>query len=140
MTCTANGKGFHISASGITPVARATHSTSASPALTEQMPMQTAAGGEFVSPTGNISCEVHLTSAYCQTGEPSQSVTMGVTGTYKICTGPTCTGNAGENTPTLAYNSETGVGPFRCLSATTGVTCTANGKGFHISTSGITPW
>lgn len=105
--------------------------------------MQTASGGEFLSPSGNISCEVDyhragLTQAYCQTASPAQSVTMGVTGKYTTCTGQECTGNSGEGTPTLAYGTATGVGPFLCESATVGVTCTAGGKGFRISSSGIT--
>ena len=100
--------------------------------------MQRATGGEFLSPSGNISCEVSLTSVYCQTDAPARSVTMGVTGEYKTCTGVTCLGNPGENTPALAYGTATGVGPFLCQSATAGVTCTADGKGFQISTSGIT--
>jgi hypothetical protein len=62
---------------------------------------------------------------------------MSVTGTYTTCNGQQCLGNAGDGTPTLAYGTETGVGPFLCESATTGVTCTADGKGFQISTSGI---
>jgi hypothetical protein len=106
--------------------------------------MQTAQGGEFVSPSGNISCEVDynrngVTEAYCQTGTPAQSVTMGVTGSFTTCTGDQCLANAGMGTPTLAYGTATGVGPFVCESATTGVTCTAEGKGFQISTAGITP-
>jgi hypothetical protein len=106
--------------------------------------MQTAAGGEFLSPSGNISCEVDYHRAgvpdlaYCETVNPARSVTMGVTGAYKACAGQQCESNAGESTPTLAYGAETGVGPFLCRSATTGVTCTAGGKGFLISTSGIT--
>jgi hypothetical protein len=101
--------------------------------------MQTATGGEFFSPTGNISCEVSPTKAYCQTGTPARSVTMGATGRYATCTGQQCLGNAGDGTPTLAYGTTTGVGPFRCESATAGVTCTATGgRGFRISTSGIT--
>jgi hypothetical protein len=106
--------------------------------------MQTATGGEFVSPSNNISCEVDyhhdgLTQAYCLTGTPAQSVTMGVTGTYTTCKGQQCLSNAGDGTPTLAYGTETGVGPFLCESATTGVTCTTtNGRGFQISRSGIT--
>ena len=106
--------------------------------------MQTAAGGEFLSPSGNISCEVDyhragLTQVYCQTVSPARSVTMAVTGRYTTCTGQQCIGNPGTNTPTLAYGTATGVGPFRCESATTGVTCIASGTGFRISTSGITP-
>ncbi|MBO0804374.1 MAG: hypothetical protein J2P25_15030 [Nocardiopsaceae bacterium] len=108
------------------------------------VPMQTANGGEFLSPSGNISCEVDYhragtTQAYCQTQSPPQSVTMTATGTYKTCNGGQCLGNVGDGTPTLAYGKATGVGPFRCESATTGITCVANGKGFQISTSGISP-
>ena len=106
--------------------------------------MQTTAGGEFLSPTGNISCEVDyhragLTRAYCQTVKPARSVTMDANGSYKTCAGEQCLGNAGEGTPTLAYGTATGVGPFRCESAATGITCVADGKGFRVSTSGITP-
>jgi hypothetical protein len=64
---------------------------------------------------------------------------MGVTGSYTTCTGVMCLANAGMGTPTLAYGAATGVGPFVCQSATAGVTCTADGKGFQISTAGITP-
>jgi hypothetical protein len=108
------------------------------------VPMQSAAGGEFVSPSGNISCEVDdqkagLTEVYCQTGTPPRSVTMTAAGKYTTCTGQQCLGNPGIGTPVLAYGTATGVGPFRCESATTGVTCTADGKGFRISTAGITP-
>lgn len=106
------------------------------------VPMQSADGGEFLSPSGNISCEVDyyhagLTQVYCQTAKPAQSVTMGLRGRYKTCTGLQCLANAGTGTPTLAYGTATGVGPFRCESATTGVTCLAHGRGFRISTSGI---
>ncbi len=106
--------------------------------------MQTATGGEFFSPSGNISCEVDYhrpgvpDAAYCETLTPTRSVTMSVTGTYTTCTGQMCESNAAEGTPTLGYGKETGVGPFLCESATTGVTCTAGGRGFQISTSGIT--
>jgi hypothetical protein len=104
--------------------------------------MQTANGGEFLSPTGNISCEVNydstgLMGTYCQTTEPPRSVTMDAAGRYTTCAGEQCLGNSGEGTPTLAYGTATGVGPFRCESASTGVTCIAHGRGFRISTSGI---
>jgi hypothetical protein len=106
--------------------------------------MQGPDGGEFLSPSGNISCEVDyyhsgLRKVYCQTSKPARSVTMGIAGRYKTCTGLQCLGNTGDGTPTLAYGTATGVGPFRCESATTGVTCIAHGRGFRISTSGITP-
>ncbi len=107
-----------------------------------RVPMQSAAGGEFLTPSGNISCEVDYhragvpDAAYCETLTPSRSVTLSVTGTYTTCTGQQCQSNAGEGTPTLAYGTATGVGPFLCQSATTGVTCTTGGKGFIISASG----
>jgi len=105
--------------------------------------MQTANGGEFLSPSGNISCEINydrdgLTGAYCQTVTPPQSVRMDTNGSYTTCSGQQCLGNPGINTPTLAYGESTGVGPFVCESASTGITCTANGRGFLISRSGIT--
>ena len=123
------------------PAVTATPATSmpaAAPSAT-LVPMQTAAGGEFLSPSGNISCEVDyhragLTQVYCQTGTPSRSVTIAAAGSYKTCVGEHCLGNPGEGTP-----AATGVGPFRCETAVSGVTCVANGRGFRISASGITP-
>ena len=108
------------------------------------VPMQTATGGEFVSPSGNISCEVNFSpqtqGALCLTLSPPRSVNMTVDGTLTQCVGAQCLSNAGVDTPTLAYGTATGVGPFRCVSATTGVTCTVtSGKGFTINTAGITP-
>jgi hypothetical protein len=131
------------SASTTTPATTPAASTTANPGATFTfVPMQTPTGGEFYSPSGNINCEVDNTAdqveAYCQTGTPARSVVMDATGHYTICTGEQCLGNAGSNTPTLAYGTATGVGPFRCESATDGVTCTADGKGFLISTAGIT--
>lgn len=106
--------------------------------------MQRATGGEFLSPSGNISCEIDdypggIPSAYCQTWTPPRSAKMDGTGSYKVCDGPMCIGNAGAKTPTLAYGTATGVGPFRCESEPSGVTCTAGGKGFLISTAGVSP-
>jgi hypothetical protein len=106
--------------------------------------METATGGEFLSPSGNISCEVDyqragLNQAYCQSATPARSVTMGAAGSYTTCAGEHCLGNPGDGSPTLAYGTATGVGPFRCESADTGITCVANGRGFQISASGITP-
>jgi hypothetical protein len=116
----------------------------AAPRSAALVPMQTAAGGEFLSPSGNVSCEVDyqragLTQVYCQTASPPRSVTMGAAGKYTTCSGDQCLGNSGTGTPTLAYGTATGVGPFRCESAVTGVTCVADGKGFRISASGMAP-
>ena len=105
--------------------------------------MQAPTGGEFYSPSHNISCEIDyqragITIVYCQTLTPPRSVTMGPSGSYGTCTGQQCLANPGLNTPTLAYGTVTGVGPYRCASATTGITCTAGGRGFTISRSGVT--
>jgi hypothetical protein len=119
----------------------ATPAGAASPGV----PMQTTTGGEFLSPTRNISCEInHQRSGvpdgvYCQTFSPPQSVKMSPDGSFTTCTGSNCVGNPGIGTPILAYGQTTGVGPFSCLSAESGVTCTASGRGFEISRSGITP-
>jgi hypothetical protein len=123
---------------GTTAPTSSTITTSPTPTL----PMQTATGGEFLSPTGNISCEIDDNSSnqsvLCETFSPPQSVTMTASGALTKCSGPQCGSNPGEDTPTLAYGTATGVGPFRCLSATTGMTCTVTGgKGFQISSGGI---
>lgn len=126
------------------PPAAGPSATTTTTTTTPLSPMQTANGGEFLSPSGNISCEVNyrragLTTAYCQTVTPPRSVTMKPSGTYTTCTGRQCLGNPGIETPTLPYGAVTGVGPYRCKSAPTGVTCTAGGRGFQISKSGVTP-
>lgn len=123
---------------------QASSSATAAPTISTAplVPMQTATGGEFLSPSGNISCEIDdnqtAKTAYCETETPPQSVTMDTTGSYRTCSGDQCLSNAGEGTPTLAYGTSTGTGPFVCTSASTGITCTANGRGFQISTAGIT--
>jgi hypothetical protein len=138
---------IHRDNKGKSPAATATLATAAPAAAGSSaalVPMQTAAGGEFLSPSGNVSCEVDyhragLTQVYCQTVTPPRSVTMGVAGKYKTCAGSQCLGNPGTGTPTLAYGTATGVEPFRCESAAAGVTCVAGGKGFRISSSGMAP-
>jgi hypothetical protein len=98
--------------------------------------------GAFVSPTGNIACVMDVTSTNfvrCVTFSPPQLVTMTSTGVLSICTGSQCElGNPARETPKLAYGTATGAGPFQCLSATNGITCTlTNGRGFTIARSGI---
>jgi len=128
---------FTLSGSGwLAPV-------TAGAATTLTAPAQTRPGGEFLSPSGNISCEIDngyigLHQVYCQTISPPESVVLSRTGTFKVCKGQRCLGNPGVNTPVLAYGRSTGSGPFRCLSTTAGVTCTVGGKGFQISRAGIT--
>jgi hypothetical protein len=148
------------STSATTSTTAASTTTSTAPAPTTTVPattttvsgvptpfvaMQTATGGEFLSPSGNISCEVDFSptngagGALCLTLQPPRSVHMTVDGTLTQCTGVQCLSNAGVGTPTLAYGTETGVGPFHCVSATSGVTCTVtSGKGFAIDAAGIT--
>jgi hypothetical protein len=117
--------------------------TTAAAATTVTAPAETAHGGEFLSPSGNISCEIDngyigLHQVYCQTISPPRSVVLARTGTIKVCKGQQCLGNPADNTPVLGYGHSTASGPFRCLSTTAGVTCTVGGKGFQISRSGIT--
>jgi hypothetical protein len=138
-----------IAASATTSTAPASTTTSPPTTTTVSGPptpfvaMQTATGGEFLSPSGNISCEVDFSptneGALCLTLQPPRSVHMTVDGTLTQCTGVQCLSNAGVGTPTLAYGTETGVGPFRCVSATSGMTCTVtSGMGFTINAAGIT--
>jgi hypothetical protein len=99
---------------------------------------------DFLSPSGNIGCELDYgrtgvnDGVYCQSFSPPQSVAMATDGSFTPCTGSNCIGNPGENTPTLAYGQATTVGPFTCESTTSGITCTVSGRGFQISSSGIT--
>lgn len=106
--------------------------------------------GAFFSPSGNISCEIIYGGAgagpdraSCQVASENLLVSMDVSGGYTSCTetDPQCVGGWNpEDLRTLAYGTETGVGPFLCESATTGITCTVtNGKGFQVSRSGVTP-
>jgi hypothetical protein len=76
---------------------------------------------------------------------PADVATLLPTGQINICQGgysnPQClTGNAGQNTPTLAYGEQMTVGPFRCSSAQAGITCVVlkTGQGFLINRSGAT--
>lgn len=109
------------------------------------MPAQSKTQNFFVSPSGNIGCEldhqvVHGTGdrAYCQTFSPARSVTLSSDGRIKMCTGHSCIGNGPENAYTLPYGSSTELGPFRCVSRPTGMTCTAAAAtGFEISRAGV---
>jgi len=98
----------------------------------------------FYSPSHRIDCEIDTggrtgpDSVYCKTLEPARSASMDDHGTVTTCSGPSCVGDAAEGTPTLAYGQTVSLGPFRCSSARTGVTCTAaQGRGFVISTGGV---
>jgi hypothetical protein len=98
----------------------------------------------FVSPSGNISCEIDLFSAanrtaYCQTVSPAASITLFPDGHVKKCVGVRCLGNAPEGVRALAYGASTALGPFRCTSLTTGVRCVVSRSrhGFLINRSGV---
>jgi hypothetical protein len=100
----------------------------------------------FLSPSRNISCEIDYQfhgapdAVFCYSITPPQSVTMYPGGAFTPCPGENCLANAAQGTPTLEYGQTIGLGPFSCLSETSGVTCTvASGRGFSISSAGITP-
>lgn len=109
------------------------------------VPVQTFPDGAFYSPSGNIGCNLDYplngqTVMSCRVISPELSVQMGVTGKYKIlCAGQKCGPVSPQPAPTLAYGRATVAGPFRCTSTVAGVTCLADGKGFQISRSGVTP-
>jgi hypothetical protein len=102
-------------------------------------------GIEFRSPTANIHCEIDYgppyprNTAFCFSAVPPQSATLSETGSYNSCTGNTCLANPGLGEVELPYGQAVILGPFRCSSYTSGMTCTAQGKGFEISRSGIAP-
>jgi hypothetical protein len=109
----------------------------------------------FRSPSGGIECELfydeatsndgpRLTQAFCETGSPPdsnsppRSVTMTSSGRLRICSGISCIGNPPLGVSVLAYGQQTTLGPFRCVSSTTGVRCRVRtGRGFLISRSDI---
>ena len=111
----------------------------------------------FLSPITGLNCEINWetndTDTYCQTNTPPQTVHMDPNGTLTTCTdvvhsdmsnkcdiGNPGYGTGGVPTPTLVYGLTLSLGPFTCLSAASGVTCTVtSGRGFTISSSGITP-
>ncbi len=102
-------------------------------------------GVEFRSPTANIHCEINYgppyprNLAFCFTAVPPQSATLSDAGTYSTCAGPTCVANPGLGEIELPYGQQISLGPFLCTSSTGGMTCTASGKGFEISRSGVAP-
>ena len=102
----------------------------------------------FASPSGNISCQIDYRrgsspdSAYCVSFTPPQNVSMNAQGVLSICSGgDSCLSNPPGGEPTLEYGQSKGIGPFVCLSETSGMTCTvaSSGRGFTVSSSGIAP-
>jgi hypothetical protein len=120
------------------------------PYAAAENPICSADACSFYSPSHNISCEIDYQRGagmpdmtYCQIAPPqhlAQSVHMDPTGAFTVCTGETCLGNPGLGQATLAYGQTAGIGPFSCLSEAGGITCrVTSGRGFTISSSGITP-
>ncbi|AQT80593.1 hypothetical protein B1R94_16970 [Mycolicibacterium litorale] len=101
----------------------------------------------FKSPSGNLQCEIDFQrdgvpdGAYCMSMKPPQHVLIGPDGALKdVCTNNvSCLSNGPVGEPVLPYGQSKGIGPFVCQSEQTGMTCTANGKGFTISMAGIVP-
>jgi hypothetical protein len=123
-----------------------TSTTRGATTTTATLVPQTATSTEFYAPSGNLECEIDnqfgqgsLTQAMCLTETPPQSATLGAESSLKTCTGQICLSNAGLNTPQLPYGTSITLGPFTCLSMTTGMKCTlGNGNGFVLSRSGVT--
>lgn len=111
---------------------------------------ETSSGGEFFSPSRNLSCEVDFdypsgssspsSGAYCESISGNFSVTLKTNGTLTQCQQGECIGNAGVGTPVLPYGSAYVVGPFSCLSMMSGVqSALTSGAGFLISRNSVTP-
>jgi hypothetical protein len=64
---------------------------------------------------------------------------MGFDGQTAVCTGARCLRSPPSGTPVLAYDREMSLGRFRCVSRTSGITCTVadTGRGFSIDRNGI---
>jgi hypothetical protein len=124
-----------------------TTSTSGATTTTATLVPQTSTSTEFYAPSGNLGCEIDnrfgqgaLTQVLCLTETPARSVTLGADSTLRQCTGEACLSNAGLNTPQLPYGTSITLGPFTCLSMTTGMKCAlGNGNGFILARSGVTP-
>jgi hypothetical protein len=124
-----------------------TSNTTSATTTTVTLVPQTASATEFYAPSGNLECEIDsqfgqgsLTQVMCLTETPPQSATLGADSSLKKCTGQMCLSNAGLNTPELSYGTSITLGPFTCLSMTSGMRCTlGNGNGFILARSGVTP-
>jgi len=99
----------------------------------------------FKSPTGNITCSVDMSQAFCSTSSPPHAATLDSYGQLTQCSTPECVGDAGDGSlPVLGYGQQTQAGPFRCRSAKDGITCTVktgmeSSSGFRISKGGVVP-
>lgn len=135
------------SATTSTSGATTTSTTSSATTTTATLVPQTSTSTEFYAPSGNLECEIDnqfgqdsLTQAMCLTETPARSATLGADSSLKQCTGQLCLSNAALGTPQLPYGTSITLGPFTCLSMTTGMKCTlGNGNGFVLARSGVTP-
>lgn len=99
----------------------------------------------FASPSGNLSCDVgDEDEVYCTSFSPPHEVSLHSDGTISIRSAavPGLT-HAASGVPILGYGQQDVRGPYRCLSAKVGVTCTVDegphkGTGFLINTAGVT--
>jgi hypothetical protein len=96
---------------------------------------------EFVSPSGNIGCQMATTFVICLLmNPPFHKATLNRRGHTAICNGPACAGDLGEGSHgVLHYGHSIRVGGFRCTSRTTGMTCRVvkTGKGFRLNRTGV---
>jgi hypothetical protein len=119
---------------------------SLAPQATADEPLCANSQCSFYSPSHDISCEIDTynntvaPSAYCAQGQ-NQSVNLDPSGEFNVCNGQGCVGNPAEGQATLPYGESVSLGPFRCRSEVSGVTCTvvASGRGMVVSSSGIVP-
>jgi hypothetical protein len=106
--------------------------------------------GTFRSPSGNIGCTIVAELARCDIQHRSwspgprpatcphivdygQGLEVGVAGAGRlVCAGDTA---MVPTAPKLAYGRSTAVGPYRCVSYTSGMNCRNNstGHGFFVS-------
>ncbi len=96
---------------------------------------------EYRSPSRNIGCQMDAAFVICGTRTPIQKATLTPNGRLQACRrGLRCAGDLGQGAFVLRYGKSVRVGPFRCTSRKTGMTCVAikTGKGFRISRAGIT--
>jgi hypothetical protein len=133
---------------GSTNTAGTTPPTTSSPgAVTQTTGTQPQSANQdfFMSPSGNIECDINVElgglpdSVSCQAKSPGASVTLDANGSLKTCRGVGCLGNGPDNEYALAYGTATRLGPFTCLSTdVNGMQCKLpSGAGFQISRAGV---
>jgi hypothetical protein len=101
----------------------------------------------FRSPSGNIECwmsdgtnpSYQHPGAGCMSKTPPKSAILAANGGLEVSRIPFACGCDESKPPPLAYGRQITVGRFRCVSQSTGVTCTVirSGKGFLINRDGV---